>query len=344
MKTSRIKGLVWIAAVGVGGYLGYYVQDFLQRKGELEQMLPQEKQREVLDNVERPPVEENQVVDLRAVKAVFGREMDWTGKPPPPPPKVDPGPRKDPVVPKVAVADLLKVLYTQAHTREPELSRAWVSYVGPLARANEDLDNRLLHVGDALPQPHHAIQVKAITVDGVVFAFPEDEGREDEVVASLEFDDAGVLGIVTLAPGEVANLRPTGQAGIRRVTDPRPWVPGRSERIGKNEWQVGTKDLEEVGQDYARILTEDLRYRNFRNPKTGQIDGIQITDVRSGSIPANHGITTGEVLKSINGHKVTSVNDAIAFVKANAETTNTWVAVFAKQGREFTRVYRSPPR
>jgi hypothetical protein len=39
---------------------------------------------------------------------------------------------------------------------------------------------------------------------------------------------------------------------------------------------------------------------------------------------------------------VTSVNDAVAFVKANANTTDTWVAVFEKQGREFTRTYHSP--
>ena len=62
------------------------------------------------------------------------------------------------------------------------------------------------------------------------------------------------------------------------------------------------------------------------------------------SIPAQAGLTEGEVLKSINGHKVTSVNDAIAYVKANANATDTWVAVFEKQGREFTRTYHSPSR
>jgi hypothetical protein len=41
---------------------------------------------------------------------------------------------------------------------------------------------------------------------------------------------------------------------------------------------------------------------------------------------------------------VTSVNDAIAYVKANVNTTDTWTAVFEKQGREITRTYRSPPR
>jgi len=39
---------------------------------------------------------------------------------------------------------------------------------------------------------------------------------------------------------------------------------------------------------------------------------------------------------------VTSVNDAIAFVKANSDTTTTWTAVFDKQGREVTRTYYSP--
>ena len=53
-------------------------------------------------------------------------------------------------------------------------------------------------------------------------------------------------------------------------------------------------------------------------------------------------MTSGEIVKSINGHPVTSVNDAVAYVKGEAGTTNTWIVVFEKQGREFTRIYKSP--
>src|SRR5262249_9072919 len=120
--------------------------------------------------------------------------------------------------------------------------------------------------------------------------------------------------------------------------------PEQLMQIRKNEFQIGTETVNTLNSDYSRILSSDISYSTYKNPRTGTPDGIKINHVTPDSIPDQAGLTEGEVLKSINGHKVTSVNDAVAFVKANANATDTWTAVFEKQGREFTRVYHSPER
>ena len=137
-------------------------------------------------------------------------------------------------------------------------------------------------------------------------------------------------------------LRGLSQLEDHRKTSQAPYNPKRTMEIRKNEFQIGTETLAELDRDYTRILSQDLRYRTYRNPRTGNVEGIQITDVRPGSLPAQHGVSKGEVLISINGHPVKGVNDAVAYVKAHADTTDTWEAVFLKQGREITRTYRSP--
>ena len=93
--------------------------------------------------------------------------------------------------------------------------------------------------------------------------------------------------------------------------------------------------------DYADILSR-LEYRRARNPVDGTVKGIQITKVAPNSIAAQHGLTTGEIVKSINGHPVKSITDAVSYVKKEAATTDVWEVVFEKQGREFTRIYESP--
>jgi len=122
------------------------------------------------------------------------------------------------------------------------------------------------------------------------------------------------------------------------------WRPKETIITGKNEYQLGTGTLQEFNRDYGRILSQDIKTRQHRNPRTGEIDGVQVTSVASGSLPSQHGVNKGDVIKSINGHKVSSVNGAINYVKANADTTTKWVAVIERQGREMTLTFSSPQR
>ena len=137
---------------------------------------------------------------------------------------------------------------------------------------------------------------------------------------------------------------PRVESRVSVNADFKPYTPELTTLVRKNEYQVGTRTLLNLNDDYPRILAQDVGYRTHRNKSTGAVDGIEVTRVVPGSLPEQHGLSEGEILKSINGHKVTSVNDAIAYVKSNAETTDVWVALFEKQGREFERTYHSPNR
>jgi len=342
MNVNATKGLFWVAALGVAGYLGFFIYDFLEKRPMLEKPLSPERQTEVLEDVQVFEQGERDIVTMARVKEVFGKDMDWTGTPPPPPPKVISKEEQEQEIPTVAVADMLKVLYTFAHDTDPTHhgSRAWVSYNGVLGSANDTIGNRMLHVGDRLPKPKDSIEVKAITPEGVVFRFVG-EDREEEVLSSLKFDSEGQASIVDLAEGELPRS-PTRQSGIRRLAGAARWRPAETQKIGRYEYQLGTQTAALVNQNYGEILSRDLRYRSHRDD-SGQVDGVQVTHVTPGSIPSDHGVNKGDVIKSINGHRVTSVNAAINYVKSNSDTTSQWVVVFERQGEEITKTYHSPP-
>lgn len=339
MNISTAKSLIWIASLGVSGYLGYYVFDFYKARDVLAQPVPQKEILAVLDAVTKPEVQRTDGVSYETVTHVF-HEMDWTGKPPPPKP-ITPGP-KDTAPPVIAVSSILKVLAISVNTFEPGKSLAIVRFVdASIVGPNPSREDTTLRPGETLPGKYKNVRVDAITDEGVVFAF-DDEARARETLTPPEYQSNRDLSIVMV--GEGGAIVPQRSSLIRNVENARPFTPGETVLIRKNEYQVGTKALENLDQDYATILSRDLRYSAYRNPRTGTVEGIKVNYVAPNSLPAQHGLQEGEVLKSINGHAVTSVNDAVAYVKASAGTTDTWVAVFVHQGREFTRIYHSPGR
>ena len=65
-------------------------------------------------------------------------------------------------------------------------------------------------------------------------------------------------------------------------------------------------------------------------------------DVKPGSVASSHGLSNGDVVKSINGHPVTSKQEAITFVKNNKDVYDKWEVVVESKGRLKTLVYYSP--
>ena len=354
MNIQRWKGFVWLASAAVGGYLLYYVVDFLRRKEMLAKVIPNEEITAVLDGVKRPAEQKADVVQYPLIKRIF-HEHDWTGKERQKPVVQTDG-EKPPPVPKVAVSNLLKVLAIKVDLTKPENSVAYVKFVdGKLAVHTENGDNILKEEAwpgpgpderqghSRLFAPYQDIRVEAITREGVVFAFDDPE-REREVVQTATYQSALRGDLVIVPVGPEGPVMPKPDRTIREIAQAIPWRPEQLTQLRKNEYQVGTGTLTDLERDYSRILSRDISCSTYKDPRTGATEGIKINHVAPGSIPEQAGLGEGEVRKSINGHKVTSVNDAIAFVKANVNATDTWTAVFEKQGREITRTYHSPPR
>jgi len=334
VNAKRLRSLIWLASFATAGTLGWHVYDFLDRRAELEKGVGTDEQLKVLQSVEAPPQPSDDVVDYANVERVY-HGMNWTGK-------VDAKPKVDkPQVeaPKPSlrpVEELLAVLFIQVDTDSPEASLAYVAYLDPkLLQAAKSTEDRTLKPGEHLLAPYEAVVVDSIRPDGVLFRFDGAE-REPELVAPLEPE--GLVGIVAVAPGGTALVAP-------RTPLPQSQAQFNTRetmQIGSNAFRIGSETAKQVETDYSRILSQDIRYTKHRDPTTRQVDGLRITSVAPNSIPAAHGFTEGEVIKSINGYKVTSVNGAISYVKSNASTTSLWEVVIMKQGREYTRVFHSP--
>jgi len=342
MNVRQIKTLSWLGALALGGWLGWTIYAFVENRPELEARVPEGTQLAVLNGVEAPPPPKEDSVAYEVVKQTF-QDMNWPGKPPAEKPVEDEleeptGPRYKPV------AELLRVQFLQVDPGG-ELSKAQVRYVDPeLVAADSRANDQILRIGDKLADPWGGVSVRDITADGVVFAFaPVDDGapREDEVVPVSAYEGTGAAIVTVGADGVIQP--PESPGGIDRI-DPVSWNPRKTQMVGEDTWQIGTDTAQEIDSDYSEILTRDLDYRTYRDPSTKKISGVEITKVRDGSLPSQHGLQEGEVLKSINGHTVTSVSDAVIFVKKNADTTDRWIAVFERRGLEYTRTYYSPDR
>lgn len=339
MNAARIKALLWLVSLSIAGYLGWYVYSFVQIRDALRRGVPMEEQEALLGSIPVPEPPKDDIVAYDAIRTVF-HQMNWTGEV-----KAAGGPPQGSEQPKpklaTPVSELLSVVLIQVDPQNPPTNLAVVRFKDPkLQMTVKTMEDAVLRPEEKLPAPYEHVQVKRIEVEGVTFAFTDDAERAEETIAPLPYpsDDFGIVMV-----GPEGPLEPAKKASdiVRNENYPsfRPLV---TQQVRSNEYLIGTQTAAEVEQDYSRILSQDVSYQPYRNPKTREIEGLRITYVRGDSVVANHGISAGEILKSINGHTVKSVSDAIAYVKQAADTTDTWVALFEKQGKEFTRTYKSP--
>jgi hypothetical protein len=223
----------------------------------------------------------------------------------------------------------------QHDAREPKDSTIFVLYKPPAqVPAAPIVAGYTLRVGDRLHGKNQAIRVAAIGPDVVTFAF-DDAGNDVETLGPEVFDPQ--TEIVSVGPDGVRY--PQQRAIPTGATPPAP--PGETRRIGPNHFRLGQQDMDFIGQNYPEIITGELKHQRHRDPRTGRYDGIELTDVRPGSIPARHGAESGDVIKSINGHPVTSVPEAISFIKNNAGKFDRWDIVIERRGKEITVTYES---
>ena len=122
-------------------------------------------------------------------------------------------------------------------------------------------------------------------------------------------------------------------AVVRRTENPT-----ETQLLANNNYRLGTDDVDYFNQNYADILTNDVRTSTYYD-ENGKRAGIEITQVKNGSIAARHGAQDGDVIISINGHKVSSQQEAIQFVKKNQDKYSVWEVVVMRLGKQETLVY-----
>ena len=339
MNISTIQNLVWVSSLACAGYLGYFLYEFRQPEAQQRlQRLDNAMYRGALEEgLEIPEPEKHMEYDFPVVKRLF-HTLDWSGKEPEKPVVVEQEPDKPVVTSTKPIADLVEVIFVRAATFDPSASQALVNYKdGSLARnGGDDQGLAELYVGDHLPEPHAYAFVKDIVEAGVVFGF-DDEEREAELVEPPVVDN----GVHIVEAGPEGALVPVSAALIGELPDAPVYRPAETILIGPNHYQWGTDDAADAEANFAEYIAQ-VRHRRYRDPNTGQYAGIWLQDVPTGSFAAKHGLKSGDVIKSINGHPISSPQEGIQFAKNNQDKYSTWDVVIENKGVERTVTYESP--
>ncbi len=347
MNIGQLKVVCWggagVLAAGLALYVGFFVRD--------------------LDNRRRPPDPTKIVHDLESVESVKAksadlvayedvrrlylpscdkcrenphcRHLNWTGKPPPPPP--EPGTKGEPTkAPVVAMSELVKIQYCQVDLSDRKLSRVWLKYRPKAAVQNTAAGGGYwLKEGDRLAAPHEYARIDKIDSQFVHFAF-DDEKRDPEKISPDEFDSHTTI----VQVDQDGVIRPK-LGGIPK-SDAKPWQPARTTAFGTNRYMLGIDDMAYANENYPKILSDEVRTGRHQDPRTGKYDGIEIESVTPNSFADRHGAQEGDVIKSINGHPVTSVQEAISYAKMNSNQFTTWEIVVERNGKLQTFYYQSP--
>ncbi|HEV8111286.1 MAG TPA: PDZ domain-containing protein [Planctomycetota bacterium] len=347
MNIGQIKILSWGAAglltTGLGLYVAVFVRDLESKRKPPDAA----KIQAALEAAEPAKPKAADLVPYEDIRRLFlpscehckenphCRHLNWTGKPPPPP-AAPTNPDVDVKPPVVAIAELVRIGMIQADLSDSKLSRVWLKY-RPKASVqnNAPAGGFLLREGDHLVSPYQYARIETINSQAVVFAF-DDANREAETITPDEFDLKST--IVQVDPDGVIMPKITG---IPRGSQ-MPWRPNKTTEFGQNKFMLGLEDVAYANDNYAKILAEDIRTGRHQDARTGKYDGIEIQAVSAGSFAERHGAQEGDIIKSVNGHPVTSVQDAINYAKMNANQFTTWEIVIERNGKLQTFYYHSP--
>lgn len=341
MNVSTIKSLAWLSAAGLTAALGWTVFEFIQTKNSGRVLFDEDLARTKLDaRADNEPIRSSTIHADVITKTFYN--LNWTGKPKPVVVEKTP----DVVAPKpvhIPIEQLARVLIIQEDSDAPAASGVLIAYK-PASKITTFSMGHWLKVGDSLATPHNSAIVERISAsEGVTFRFEVAEGqdpRESETLLPAAFKK-GVEVAYVGEDGEVR--RPNKTIAVNVVDRPPAYNPKLTTPLDTNHFQIGYEDAGLFGQDAAGIIAREVRHRRHRDPRTGKFDGIEIQSVQAGGIAARHGAKDGDIIKSINGHPVTSSSEAITFVKNNQDTTTTWNVVIENKGRERTVTYESPP-
>jgi hypothetical protein len=328
MNVAAVKLACWTASIGITFALSGFVYDFYKHGDERTARADEARVLEVLN--QGPPIEESQIdrMDRDLVRRAM-EQLNWTGQPPA---EVVAAPANDePVAPPVEPVDkILSIVMIQVSRWQPAESRIYARNLKAVPPAVVEI---LLKTGESLPTPYEYIQVKEIRPDGVDFAFADTE-RPIETLHPATDETL----IVEVGPG--------GPRTIPRDAIPQtsegPFRPQQTTETRKHHYKVGIEDAAYLQENYAKVLTNDLRYRTWVDPKTGRRAGIEIQEVREGSLASRHGAQTGDVILSVNGHAVSSDQEAIQYFKANKDKYSSWEVEVLRMGRTITMHFESP--
>ena len=343
MNTAQIKLVTWSVAGTLGVGMAAYVGWFLVNRTEILASVDPKVMISALTNVPELAQHQVTVVSYDDVKRGL-LTIDWTGKPPPEIVVADANTADNAAVVKQTASDLLTLRAVRYDGRTPERSEVIFKYLSEarVAAPSTSPDGTFLkRPGDKLDEPVDNIKIVAVWPDSVEFAFEDDAAREHEFVVVGEFDVTTNQSYVLLADGVAPAVAPRFNPIVSR---PEEAANLQTESVGRDRFRMGVEDLTYINEHYPEIVTTDVTIARHRDPVTKKYDGIEVKSVVPDSIAARHGVQEGDVIKSINGHPVTSKEEAIQFVKNNKDNYDVWEVEVWNRGQTRTITYLPPKK
>lgn len=248
----------------------------------------------------------------------------------------------------------IKIQYKDPNVEVPESSNARMSGVTPVGgdpvatptgNAFQDLV-----AGDTLYPPYATIRFTGVDLNGpaAIFTRPAPEGAGKTVEEKLMLDE---LKLDQSRIDEKTILEVGGRAGTseRTADSGRQWVdPGDSTKeIEQNVWMISRRDSDVIGEDYGRILEEDIQLRDWQSSRADRSGekprGVSVR--RISPQLQRFGVKQGDVLIKINGQRVKSKSNAINTARKQYDRgVRTFELTFLSGGREIVRTYTVPKK
>ena len=234
-----------------------------------------------------------------------------------------------PPPPPLVSADDLEVTYIQFVAEAAPQNCAFIGPRNVVLQPDQKIAADLYCSGDTFEldsKPGVEIRVVAIHQDSVDLEVP---GRDIAFTLRpgvYEVDDKRILAGANTVPSSV--FRP---ANTRRSP------------VDPNGWEVGTADMDEIAAMNEDELLASFVVRPKRDPKTGNVRGLQINSIKKDSVMARQGFLEQDIILDVDGFPATDRARMIEYLRNNPSRTTVSVR-FERAGSIRTYTYSVPGR
>jgi general secretion pathway protein C len=161
---------------------------------------------------------------------------------------------------------------------------------------------------------------------------------EDGVHRELALEETDLTPKVASAAAPM----PTGPAARRATAMARAAErrQARLQKVADNSYQMPPEDVQAVMNNPAELLSQA---RILPKYEEGQMQGLQISQIKPGSLYEQLGMQEGDTVKVINGNPINAPDQAAAAMNALSSGSVTVEGVGAN-GQPFTRTLQSGPQ
>ncbi len=198
--------------------------------------------------------------------------------------------------------------------------------------AIEDLETRrhqIVRVSDPLKQ------AKVLRIERRRIVIENGQRREE-----LALDDVpgGATTGARGAPRPQAALAPPPAAASPAATPPGidPNLATRVRKLADNRFAVNRNEVQQAARNPAQLFQQARILPKWEN---GQMVGVQLNAIQSGSLFEQIGIQSGDTITMMNGVRVDSPENSAGLIRELTESRQFNVVVRGNDGRERTLTY-----